>query len=128
MCWTNKNYIIFLHYIQMSRDGMTHLVQRLATSGRVQRLESRVRGKGLDFLYPSRSALASIQLPIHCVPGLSRGKAGRGLALNTRPLYRRGYRKRTAVPLVPLRAFMASSTVNLPLLYLLHSSVNILQT
>ena len=67
-------------WIVWSRDSSVGIAIRCGMKG--PGIESRW---GRDFPHPSRPALGSIQLPIQWVPGLSREKSGRGVALTTHP-------------------------------------------
>ena len=63
---------------------------------------------GDETFRPSRPALGSTQPLAQWVPGLSRGRRGRGVGLTPHPhLECRGPRKSSAIPLLNLRAFVA---------------------
>ena len=59
-------------------------VVNIATPYGLDGLGSNLSG-GRDFLHPSRPALGPTQPHIQWVPGLSREKRGRGVALTTHP-------------------------------------------
>ena len=62
----------------MGRGSSVGIVTRYGVDG--PGIESRW---GRDFPHPSRSALGPTQPAIQWVPGLSRGKSGRGVGLTT---------------------------------------------
>ena len=85
---------------QVGRDSAVDIATRYGMDG--PRIESRW---GRDFPHLSRPALGPTQPPIQRVPGLSRGKSGRGVALITHPhlpprLKKRSY---TSTPPMGLR-------------------------
>ena len=67
---------------------------------------------GRDFPHSSRPALGPIQPPIQWVPVFPRGKAAGEWRWPPTPIWRRGWRKSRAIPLLPLWAFVACSRKN----------------
>jgi hypothetical protein len=59
---------------------------------------------GRDFSHTSRPALGRTQPPVQWVPGISRGKSGRGVVLTTHPLLAPRSRMSRAILLLPLWA------------------------
>jgi len=88
---------------QRSMDSSVGIATRYGLNG--PGIESRC---GRDFPHLSRPALRPTQPPIQCVPGLSRGHRGRGLALTRNPSSAE-VKERVAIPLLPLWAFVACS-------------------
>jgi hypothetical protein len=83
----------------MSRDHVVTIATRYGLEGPA--IESR---RGRDFTHLSRPAPRPTQPPVQWVPGLSRGKGGRGVVLTT-DLYLvpRFTKKSRAIPLPSLR-------------------------
>jgi hypothetical protein len=59
---------------------------------------------GRDFSHKSRPALGPTQTPVQHVPGLSRGKSGRGVVLTTHPLLAPRLRMSRAITILRLWA------------------------
>ena len=106
-----------------SRDGSVGIVTRYGLEG--PGIESRWRR---DFPHLSRPAPRPTQPPVQWVPGLSRGKGGRGVVLTTHPhLACRGSRKRVELYLYsPWEVFKACNRVG-PSLYFTTDTFSCLQ-
>ena len=78
---------------------------------------------GNEIFRPSRPALGPTQFPVKWVPGLSRGRGGRGVGLTPYPhLVCRGPRRSRAIPVLTLRAFLAyKKCENLPTIVIVNS-------
>ena len=100
---------------QKSWDGSVGIATRYGLEG--LGIESRW---GRDFPHLSRPAPRPTQPPVQWVPGLSRGKGGRGVVLTTHPhLVCRGSRKRIELYLYSPYEAIAAYNRTEPSLYLL---------
>jgi hypothetical protein len=99
----------YLHYKRKhgSRDGSVGIATRYVLEG--PGIEFR---RGREFPRLSRPAPRPTQPPVQWVPGVSRGKGGRGVVLTTHPVpSAEVYKKSRAIPLLSLRACAAYNRV-----------------
>jgi hypothetical protein len=85
MSWTGTALLSSLFH-DVGRDSSVGIATRYGLEG--PGIEARWGGR--DFPHPSRPALGPTQPPIQWVPGLFQGQSGRGVALTTHPIWRRG--------------------------------------